>query len=91
MASEYRPPPSVAAMAVAAVTSPLSLVLMATEFPLAANHPPSTPQSAFAFPKPLIPGIEDMLGTKVRLWGEELELDDWFTTPVLEMCFLLCP
>ena len=48
-------------------------------------------QSAFAFPKPLIPGIEDMLGTKVRLWGEELELDDWFTTPVLEMCFLLCP
>lgn len=32
-----------------------------------------------------------MLGTKVRLWGEELGLDDCFTAPVLEMCFLLCP
>lgn len=32
-----------------------------------------------------------MLGAKVRLLGEELGLDDWFTAPVLEMCFFLCP
>lgn len=58
----------------------MSLVFSALEFLLARNSPTLVHYSKYLFPHTvvfflLVSGMVDTLGTKVRLWGEELGID----------------